>query len=306
MPSSFLGSRDDQWAIDHPPDGRYWKTWTCFHGNVQNVSVVIWEGWPICPEGLYFSGPFRTEAEANAYFWDNTNPCAGANSGMGGGSGGAGASSGGGARFYYPRPPSLKLDYGNYGIFWESNPPSTHFRETCCGPHPIYVNGQPKPGKIIYNPQPSPPTPPPGEPEPPGNTVPVPCCPGGAPTTINITFSDGVGTCACLNGKSTTITYNGDRWSGTLSGITCPGGASVGIVMRCFDNGIWGMMIGGTEQSASVATCNPFYLQFAFGFPPLGAICNSSVIVEVTGGPANPPIQTLRYIVSSSKTPLML
>lgn len=108
----LIGRRTDEWAINYPPAGNYWRCWQCYNGTHVNDFILIYNGWPIIGNNWYYAGPFYTVEEADVYNFDEGNPCGNFNdygtgdSNIGGGSGWSGTGvEGGGLRFVFINPP---------------------------------------------------------------------------------------------------------------------------------------------------------------------------------------------------------
>lgn len=113
--------------------------------------------------------------------------------------------------------------------------------------------------------------------------VPI-CCPNGIPQNLHATYTD-AGGCACMNGLSVAISYNGSVWTGSTTGcghtitviLTPMGGCSFQIQAKC-DATFF------VSQSSFSVTCTPSVnMQFSTGFVfPACGTCNGSVTVVVT------------------------
>jgi hypothetical protein len=117
----IVGKREDDWAIQNPPPGKYWRCWQCDNGTRVNDFILVFEWYPVIANNWYIAGPFFTGDEADAYEFDGVNPCGNvpgkgtADSATGGGSGfnnemhGNGVQGigvlGGGLRWIFTHPP---------------------------------------------------------------------------------------------------------------------------------------------------------------------------------------------------------
>lgn len=110
----IAGQRDDEWAVQNPPSGKYWRCWQCDNGTRTNDFTLIFKGYPVIANNWYIAGPFFTSEEATIYEFDGTNPCGDVtgkgtgDSTAGGGSGYTneiGGVEGGGLRFILTNPP---------------------------------------------------------------------------------------------------------------------------------------------------------------------------------------------------------
>jgi hypothetical protein len=109
----------------------------------------------------------------------------------------------------------------------------------------------------------------------------VPCCPGvGLPGALQITLSNGTGTCTCLNGQSWQVDWNGVDWSNPY--------------VLCGHGGSWDLACTGTPPrwkltstgcdfitpAVVAASCNPLSITWA-GVSVLGC-CNGTIDIAVT------------------------
>jgi hypothetical protein len=107
------------------------------------------------------------------------------------------------------------------------------------------------------------------------------CCPGvGIPGELHITLSNGTGTCACLNGQSWQVAWNGVDWSNPY--------------VLCGRGGSWDLTCSGTPAkwrltstgcdfitpAADASSCNPLSITWA-GVAVLGC-CHGNIDITVT------------------------
>lgn len=117
----------------------------------------------------------------------------------------------------------------------------------------------------------------------PGGEVSTPCCSSVLlPATLFATFSAGTGTCACLNGLTVELTWNGSVWKGTYEGC----GASTDTISVFCTAGVWNitrtagsgcMWPGGTAASS---TCVPFSVLSQVNL--VSGCCSGTFLITVT------------------------
>ena len=116
------------------------------------------------------------------------------------------------------------------------------------------------------------------------------CCPDGLAQDLTVTFTGGTGSCTCLTGLATPLTYNAvsGNWEGEISaGVACPT-VPKSMSMRCFEvppasgNWFWGLLIAPKEDSAAAGwACSPANFVFNFSFTT-GDVCSGTVTATVT------------------------
>jgi hypothetical protein len=118
-----------------------------------------------------------------------------------------------------------------------------------------------------------------------GPEVIVPCCPNPIPATLSVTFFGATNNCACLDGTSTTITWNpvSSSWEGSVG--VC--GGTNQLFMRCVGPGptflfsvLAGSGFGGGTGWQTTANCDPFVA--VFSAPTLCAVSDGSYLIAVT------------------------
>jgi hypothetical protein len=118
--------------------------------------------------------------------------------------------------------------------------------------------------------------------------APINCCPGvSLPAVLTATFSNGTGTCSCLNGQTVLLTLgafgNPNAWGGMMSGGAC--GSGTVLFLSC-SGGTFALTANGpcgfAGQIQGTYTCSPVSIVFAgIGFPPMSC-CNGTATITVT------------------------
>ncbi len=122
-----------------------------------------------------------------------------------------------------------------------------------------------------------------------GGGAATPCCANLLPALLHATFTGGTGSCTCLNGLSTPLTWNASlqQWIGAFSGC---GAAPTTMVLTCASAGPpvlfnLAFLSGGGCTSAgggsSSATCSPAF-SATFSNISFGGCCFGTVNITVT------------------------
>jgi hypothetical protein len=115
-----------------------------------------------------------------------------------------------------------------------------------------------------------------------------PCCGGVAiPTILHATFSNGTGTCTCLNGITVPLTLVGLRWQGSFAGcgrprsdvfFACLGGPPQWLFQFTNPN------LNACQSAVTVltGTCSPFAFSGVVTILPFTPCCSGTITVTVT------------------------
>jgi hypothetical protein len=122
-----------------------------------------------------------------------------------------------------------------------------------------------------------------------GGTTTVPCCPNALPTTLYATYSNGTGSCTCLNGLTVVLQWDGTAWTGTYQG--CGSGVTTTVKLQCSVQAfgpLWAVLQSAPSPPGCLSpggqvttyTCNP--PSFPFTFSGETGCCQGSYEVTVT------------------------
>jgi hypothetical protein len=104
----------------------------------------------------------------------------------------------------------------------------------------------------------------------------------GLPSTVHAVFSNGTGTCSCMNGTTIALSGVPGNWSG--SGTIC-GGQTVAIIVLCNPSGNWQISLGNACSGGTASnqqfpfTCSPLDIVLTIGL--VGHCCNGTVQVDI-------------------------
>lgn len=109
----------------------------------------------------------------------------------------------------------------------------------------------------------------------------VGCCPSNLlPTTMTLTFSNGSGAIACLDGKSYTLTWDGiDAWTNTSSPVGCGSDTFSVMEFRC-TGANWSILLSGCIDlldGPDSSSCDPILFQ-AIGQIISSGLCGTGTI----------------------------
>lgn len=127
-----------------------------------------------------------------------------------------------------------------------------------------------------------------------GTVIPPPtdlaCCPFGPselPSVLTATFI-ATGPCACLDGVSVVLTWDGSAWTGTLNTTGCPDANTTTLSLYCLEQVFplptqFRIDTTTTTKNFITLSCSPFHIRASMTtFEPLCTSGGSSIQLDIT------------------------